>query len=1524
MHLLSELTLTGRLLEGPDGTYYRARSASGEPAILLLLRNEPPGPEELTRLQREHDLRRELADRGAPVLRSLGLLHGDTRIGLVLEHAEGEPLGQVLARGPLPAPAALRIGIELSKLLEKLHERGLLHGVCDPDQLLVRDAEVGDGDAASPIVVLGCPEASRIGEPPAELAASALPYAAPEQISGGAGLTPSADLYSLGALLVHLLSGAPPFESEDPVELVHSHLARTPPALGARAPGTPPALERVVEKLLAKAPEDRYRGARGLRADLVECAARLARGDSGADFVPGLVDPGEAPAPRLPDGALRGEEQALLEALAAARAGSAQVALLTGEAGSGKTVLGRRLAGPARAAGGHFVEVRGDADDRMPHAALSRALRDLTRQILREAPERVSALRRELLPALGPGAQALCDLAPELGALLGALPAAPRLDGAPAQNRLKMLCGGLLACVARPERPLVVFLDDAQWIDAGSMRLLTDGICASPSLHLLLVAAQREDAGEAGHLAAALGALRAAGVDVRELRLPAPSIPVDAAGTESGRGFVPEAERAEAHLRIGRLLLAGGDPASLPDRTLLAGVNQLNLGAAHLDDAAARERLAGLNLLAGQRARAAAANEAAAELFRKGLELLSQGAPDPASGARADLDRSLQRELAEAEFLCGRFLAADERALTLLEQAATPFERAAVQALRARYYLPAGRYKDALEMGLSALSLLGVELPQTDAELAALAASQLAAIGPELAARGESALLDLPVVQDPAQRLRFTLIGLLLPPSFAARPPLFQALVAHALAAILEHGNTEEACTAYFSYGLLQVTTGDIARGLALSELARRLYERLDVHRTAGMVLHIHGGHINHWGRPLSTSVPILEESIQVSMAVGDLNHIGNGAFEMVWLLHERGDRLDEVERAVERGVVLARQIRNEAILGAVRALGGYVRCLSGETEAEPPVEAFCRETEVSLRRMQQAGFGPGICTYHILHLALRYLFGQYEEALAAARAATAILRPVQSLPIEVTLHLFRGLTAAQRLGAGDRPPPEAAAMEAWLREDLEKLARWAAACPDNYEPAHCLLAAEAARIQGRALEAEELYDRAILGAQRSGFAHHAALANELAARFYAQRGRRLIAPTYLRAAHLGYVLWGARRKAALLAEQHPELSAALASGGAGAPQLGALEAVDLSAMVRIGQAVAGELDPDRVVQQLLRVALRHAGATRCGLVLLREGEPRLVATLRAGATPDAEDGGERMLSVPLRETKEVPVALIEEVAGAGEPRLVADAGRDARLASDASVRAYGSRAALALPLVHRGAVTGVLYLENSLSAEVFGGERMHLLESLCAQAATALENAALYTRLSEASDELRRGNERLEREVQQRTEDLRRANEELARELAQRAEDERARAELQDKVIRVQRELLAELSTPLVPVAESIMVMPLLGTVDRPRAQEILDTLLREASASGARVVLIDLTGQTRVDEAVVSLLLKASQALRLLGAQTILTGMRPAAAQTMVRMGVDLAGVVTRADLRSGIAYASALVGSPPRLGM
>jgi GAF domain-containing protein len=302
-------------------------------------------------------------------------------------------------------------------------------------------------------------------------------------------------------------------------------------------------------------------------------------------------------------------------------------------------------------------------------------------------------------------------------------------------------------------------------------------------------------------------------------------------------------------------------------------------------------------------------------------------------------------------------------------------------------------------------------------------------------------------------------------------------------------------------------------------------------------------------------------------------------------------------------------------------------------------------------------------------------------------------------------------------------------------------------------------------------------------------------------------------------------------------------------------------------------------------------VALGSSGAQR-GVLLLDQGgdlAPVLAVSLDRGGEGDGR----------------VPMSVVQYVQRTGEPLLVGDLTRDLLFAGDPYVVERSPRSVLCLPMVYRERVTGLVYLETNVGAEVFSSARTKLCELLTSQAAIAIENATMTSRLQ-------RVNKDLEIEVAARTEELRVANEHLEQQLVERAKAEAARAALQEEVIRVQRERLSELSAPMIPITEKVMVMPLIGTMDAARAEQIAKAALHGAAATRAAVLIVDITGITQFDRSLATAVVQTASALRLLGAEVVVTGVRPEVAQALVRLNEPLGLVATMGTLQSGIRHA------------
>jgi len=303
-----------------------------------------------------------------------------------------------------------------------------------------------------------------------------------------------------------------------------------------------------------------------------------------------------------------------------------------------------------------------------------------------------------------------------------------------------------------------------------------------------------------------------------------------------------------------------------------------------------------------------------------------------------------------------------------------------------------------------------------------------------------------------------------------------------------------------------------------------------------------------------------------------------------------------------------------------------------------------------------------------------------------------------------------------------------------------KQLQLWAANCPDNFENRAALVGAEISRIEGRALDAMDLYEQAIRSARANGFVHNEALAYELAAQFYASRGFQEFAQTYLRNARHCYQRWGADGKVRQLDELHPHLGKEESAPGPtqtiGAP----VEHLDLATVLKVSRAVSGEIVLDKLVDALLRMAAEHAGAER-GLLILPQGdELRIQAEATTGGSSVTVDPR----NAPISEA-DLPEAVVRYAARTQEIVILDDASAQGSFSGDEYIVRRQARSVLCLPLLKQGKPVALLYLENNLAPRVFTPARIAVLKLLASEAATSIENGRLYRDLQEREAKIRR-----------------------------------------------------------------------------------------------------------------------------------------------------------------------------------
>ncbi len=519
--IVTGYTITEEVYRGRRRIVYRGtRDRDGSGVILKTVLDRSGGTESLSR---EYELIRSLDIEGVP--RAIDLVRTGDRVALVLEDAGRARLKALIPAAGVDLGAFLRLGIQLGKVLQELHERKVIHKDINPNNILV-DPETGR------LTLIDFSIASRVPAQHQELRhpnvlEGTLTYLSPEQTGRmNRDIDYRTDFYSLGATFYEMLTGRPPFESSDPLEVIHGHIARTPPAPRHLRPEIPLPLSDMVMKLMAKAAEERYQSALGLKADLSRWLAEWEQGRELSSAVAGRGDFGDR---FLLPQRLYGRERQLAELMAAFErvgTGPSQLMLVSGYSGVGKSSLIRELYKPLIGRRGYFIAGKFDQVVRVPYGALLQAFRELVQQLLTEDEAQVAAWRTRLTEALGSGAPVLAEVVPEVAAILGPQPPAPALGPAETQNRFRMVFQNFLRALARREHPLVVFLDDLQWADAATLKLLEPLLAGAEIESLLLIGAYRDNEVDATHpLTRTLTELGSAGVATRRLPLEPLALP---------------------------------------------------------------------------------------------------------------------------------------------------------------------------------------------------------------------------------------------------------------------------------------------------------------------------------------------------------------------------------------------------------------------------------------------------------------------------------------------------------------------------------------------------------------------------------------------------------------------------------------------------------------------------------------------------------------------------------------------------------------------------------------------------------------------------------------------------------------------------------------------------------------------------------------------------------------------------------------------------------------------------------------
>ncbi|TMB22138.1 MAG: hypothetical protein E6J65_14880, partial [Deltaproteobacteria bacterium] len=1377
-------------------------SRASMPALLVRSRFGER-PETLARLEHLHSVREELDSSWAT--RPLSPVRYDGSDALLVEDPGGEILAALVGR-PWKLKDLLRVAIGIAAALRQLHKQQIVHEDIKPAHILV---DVDTGKAW----LTGFGIASKIlrerGGP--TIVSGSLAYMAPEQTGQmNRSVDSRSDLYAFGVTLYQMLTGELPFAATDAAEWIHCHVARAPKPPGERVQDIPAPVEEIVLKLLSKTADDRYQTAAGVEADLQRCLSEL---ESSGRIDPFVLASQDVSDRLLVPERLYGRERDLEMLLAAFQAfvgnGAPELFVVSGAPGVGKSSLVNELHNSLTVARCLFASGKFDQYKRdIPYATFAQALRGVVRTILSESDAELDQWRDSIGRTLGPHGQLIANLIPEIELIVGKQPPVPDLPPQEAKNRFEMVFRRLLGAVATQEHPLVLFLDDLQWLDAATLDLLEHVVTHAEVRHLLVIGAYRDnEVGEAHALSKTLERIKAAGARVNEMALAplgvhdvgrlladalvcdgervqllshlvhektggnpffvvqfiaalserkliifdrahrrwvwdlsgirarnftdnitdlmvdrlgrlsratldamkelaclgnsAPAWALGAArgvteaavdeglseavaaelvfhqgGTysflhdriqEASYALIPEDDRARVHLGIGRALLARA-PADKRDDAIFDIVHQLNRGAALLVSPEERREVAGLNLIAGKRARSATAFVSALGYFNCGAALL----PADSWERCYELVFAIELARAECEYMSGATEAAEDRLSMLSGRARDRIDLASVVCVQTNFFGMTERFQRTVEICLDYMRQVGIEwsLGATDDEVR----REYQRLWNEVGDRPIETFLELPRMSDLECRATMDVLAGFLGVAYAVNANLLALAVLHMTRLSLERGNTDASAIAYSFFGgtILGPRFGRHQESFRFGQLGVDLVEKRGLDGFRSRVWMVFAMSVIPWTRHLRASREIFQRAFQASLDAGDVGYATYSKFLAITARLGSGDPLDDVQREAESALNFARNARWVGHIEYVTTQLALIRTLRGLTprfgffDDEASDESGFEPARLAQNQTSGAGWTRGPWWYWIRKLQARYHAGETADALEAASRARELLPATPNHFELAEFHFYSALShAAASTGLE------------LIREHHEQLAQWAENCPENFDCRVAAVAAEIARLEGRELDAERLYEKAIRLAQEHKLVHIEALGNELAARFHLDRGYETIAHAYLRAARRCYLRWGALGKVAQLDEHQPGIEEPASPG-----PTTTVEQLDLATVIEVSQAASGEILLEKLIETVMVHAVERAGAERGLLIFLRDDE----AWIEAEATT-----GQDRVTVSLRHAAagadDLPETMLRYVIRTRESLILDDASAEDLFSLDSYIRQKDCRSILCLPL---------------------------------------------------------------------------------------------------------------------------------------------------------------------------------------------------------------------------------------------
>ncbi|MGL5192356.1 MAG: ATP-binding protein, partial [Chroococcales cyanobacterium] len=802
---------------------------------------------------------------------------------------------------------------------------------------------------------------------------------------------------------------------------------------------------------------------------------------------------------------------------------------------------------------------------------------------------------------------------------------------------------------------------------------------------------------------------------------------------QAAYSLIDEVKIPYLHRQIGEVMLHN-TPNNKREEKIFDIVNQLNLGMGLITDHAEKNELAELNLIAGKKAKLSTAYQPALNYLQIGIEQL----PPNSWQEQYPLTLSLYEQAAEVAYLKGDFALMEQLVATVLSQAKTVLDKVKVYEVKIGGYNAQGFVEDSITIGLELVNLLGIKLPKQASQLDVLRG--LLATKLTIGRRAIASFIDLPPMTDPSSQAAMRILAKISSAAYIAAPLLLPLIVFKQVSLSLKRGNSSESAYAYSIYGFILCSFfEDFQGGFQFGQLALQLLYKLNAREVEARTQYVIYHCTEHWIKPVKEVLNPLREAYAVGLETGDLEFATYSALQYCAYAFLSGSELVQLESEMATYTQIMEQLGQERSRVPQSLFHQSVLNLLEEGENPCTLMGRAFDEQVMLPGIKSGKDRNSIGSFYFFKLFLSYLFSQGEDAVAYAKLFEPYLDGMTGSLFVVHFYFYDSLAS---LGvAADASPTQKKALLRKVFSNQKKIKKWMHHAPPNNSQKYWLVEAELCRVQGKDVQAMNYYDKAIILAQENHYLHEAAIAYELAAKFYLSKGKEkeLTAIAYMQQARYSYQLWGATAKVKDLERRYGEFLIAReristnSTINSVVSTTGSSSSLDIATVMKASQAISGEVLLEKLLSSLMKILIENAGAQRGYLILSIQGQ------LLIEAAGEIEEERVTVLqSIPVENCQTISEAIVNYVARTQETVVLNDATRSGNFTSDSYIQQAQPKSILCVPLIDRGKLVSIVYFENNSTTGAFTPERVEVLQLLSGQVAISIENARLYQTLED------------------------------------------------------------------------------------------------------------------------------------------------------------------------------------------